>query len=114
MAGAFLFLEGHAATHQSIVKNQKFSEIRSLPTGQNRLFGSTIRLILLLIQAPSLVSSNTYRQTTSSGSQTQEFCNMLKITQFLHNDRATAIEYGLIAAGIVVAIIAVVQGVGNS
>jgi pilus assembly protein Flp/PilA len=115
VAGAFLFLEGHAATHQPIVKNQKFSEIRSLPTGQNRLFGSTILLILLRIQAPSLVSSNTYHETISSGSQTQEFCNMLKITQFLHNDSgATAIEYGLIAAGIAVAIIAVVLSVGSN
>ena len=41
---------------------------------------------------------------------------MLKfILHFLHDDRgATAIEYGLIAAGISVAIIAVVQGLGSS
>jgi pilus assembly protein Flp/PilA len=34
--------------------------------------------------------------------------------RFLHDDKgATAIEYGLIAAGIAVAIIAVVQGLGT-
>jgi pilus assembly protein Flp/PilA len=39
---------------------------------------------------------------------------MLKLWQFLRDDSgATAIEYGLIAAGIAVAIIAVVQGVGT-
>ena len=39
---------------------------------------------------------------------------MLTILQFLHDDQgATAIEYGLIAAGIAVAIIAVVNGVGT-
>ena len=38
----------------------------------------------------------------------------MKLMQFLHDDKgATAIEYGLIAAGIAVAIIAVVQGVGT-
>jgi pilus assembly protein Flp/PilA len=37
------------------------------------------------------------------------------ISSFLRNESgATAIEYGLIAAGISVAIIAVVQGVGGS
>jgi pilus assembly protein Flp/PilA len=37
------------------------------------------------------------------------------IRQFSRNEQgATAIEYGLIAAGISVAIIAVVQGVGGS
>ena len=37
------------------------------------------------------------------------------ILGFLKDDRgATAIEYGLIAAGIAVAIIAVVQGLGTS
>jgi pilus assembly protein Flp/PilA len=39
---------------------------------------------------------------------------MLKFVQFLRNESgATAIEYGLIAAGIAVAIIAVVQGLGT-
>lgn len=39
--------------------------------------------------------------------------NLLR--SFLSNERgATAIEYGLIAAGIAVAIIAVVQGLGTS
>ena len=39
---------------------------------------------------------------------------MSKIMQFLRNESgATAIEYGLIAAGIAVAIIAVVQGLGT-
>jgi pilus assembly protein Flp/PilA len=39
---------------------------------------------------------------------------MLKIGAFLKNDSgATAIEYGLIAAGIAVAIIAVVNGLGT-
>lgn len=39
---------------------------------------------------------------------------MLTIMQFLRDDSgATAIEYGLIAAGIAVAIIVVVQGVGT-
>lgn len=38
-----------------------------------------------------------------------------RILSFLRNESgATAIEYGLIAAGIAVAIIAVVQGVGGS
>jgi pilus assembly protein Flp/PilA len=37
------------------------------------------------------------------------------LTRFLKNESgATAIEYGLIAAGISVAIIAVVQGVGSN
>jgi pilus assembly protein Flp/PilA len=39
---------------------------------------------------------------------------MYKIVQFLTNESgATAIEYGLIAAGISVAIIAVVNGLGT-
>jgi pilus assembly protein Flp/PilA len=39
---------------------------------------------------------------------------MLRFVQFLRDDSgATAIEYGLIAAGIAVAIIAVVQGLGT-
>jgi pilus assembly protein Flp/PilA len=39
---------------------------------------------------------------------------MLKFSQFLRDESgATAIEYGLIAAGIAVAIIAVVQGLGT-
>ena len=39
---------------------------------------------------------------------------MSKIVQFLRDDSgATAIEYGLIAAGISVAIIAVVNGLGS-
>ena len=40
---------------------------------------------------------------------------MKKFNQFLRDESgATAIEYGLIAAGIAVAIIAVVQGLGTS
>jgi pilus assembly protein Flp/PilA len=40
---------------------------------------------------------------------------MSKILSFLRDESgATAIEYGLIAAGISVAIIAVVQGLGSS
>jgi len=40
---------------------------------------------------------------------------MSKIVQFLKNESgATAIEYGLIAAGISVAIIAVVNGLGTT
>ena len=39
---------------------------------------------------------------------------MLTFLQFVRDEKgATAIEYGLIAAGIAVAIIAVVQGVGT-
>ncbi len=39
---------------------------------------------------------------------------MLSLKNFLRNESgATAIEYGLIAAGISVAIIAVVQGLGS-
>ena len=39
---------------------------------------------------------------------------MSLIARFLHDDTgATAIEYGLIAAGIALAIIAAVQGVGG-
>ena len=39
---------------------------------------------------------------------------MRKIVQFLKNESgATAIEYGLIAAGVAVAIIAVVNGLGT-
>jgi pilus assembly protein Flp/PilA len=39
---------------------------------------------------------------------------MFKIARFLSDESgATAIEYGLIAAGIAVAIIAVVQGLGT-
>jgi len=39
---------------------------------------------------------------------------MRKLTQFLRDESgATAIEYGLIAAGIAVAIIAVVNGLGT-
>jgi len=39
---------------------------------------------------------------------------MMKLKEFLHDQSgATAIEYGLIAAGISVAIIAVVQGLGS-
>jgi pilus assembly protein Flp/PilA len=40
---------------------------------------------------------------------------MSKFTRFLRDESgATAIEYGLIAAGIAVAIIAVVQGIGTN
>jgi pilus assembly protein Flp/PilA len=46
--------------------------------------------------------------------QTAEREFMSKIVAFLKNESgATAIEYGLIAAGISVAIIAVVQGLGT-
>ncbi len=39
---------------------------------------------------------------------------MIKLARFLRDESgATAIEYGLIAAGIAVAIIAVVQGLGS-
>jgi len=39
---------------------------------------------------------------------------MAKLLDFLHNERgATAIEYGLIAAGIAIAIIASVQLIGT-
>lgn len=39
---------------------------------------------------------------------------MFKVLQFLHDDSAaTAVEYGLIAAGIAVAIIAVVNALGT-
>ncbi len=42
------------------------------------------------------------------------FVSEPKLVQFIRDDRgATAIEYGLIAAGISVAIIAVVQGLGS-
>lgn len=42
-------------------------------------------------------------------------CRMSKLLTFLKNKTgATAIEYGLIAAGISVAIIAVVNGLGSS
>jgi pilus assembly protein Flp/PilA len=45
---------------------------------------------------------------------TQEH-TMSKLVEFLRNESgATAIEYGLIAAGISVAIIAVVQGIGTN
>jgi pilus assembly protein Flp/PilA len=47
------------------------------------------------------------------GCQSEEY-GMLKLVRFLRDDSgATAIEYGLIAAGISVAIIAVVQGLGS-
>lgn len=40
---------------------------------------------------------------------------MSKLMRFVRDEQgATAIEYGLIAAGISVAIIAIVQGVGSS
>ena len=40
---------------------------------------------------------------------------MTKVTAFLKNEsRATAIEYGLIAAGISIAIIAAVNSIGTS
>jgi pilus assembly protein Flp/PilA len=40
---------------------------------------------------------------------------MLNIVRFFNDESgATAIEYGLIAAGISIAIVAVVQGVGSS
>jgi len=43
-----------------------------------------------------------------------EFCRMPKLLAFLKDDTgATAIEYGLIAAGISVAIIAVVNSLGS-
>jgi pilus assembly protein Flp/PilA len=45
--------------------------------------------------------------------QSEEY-GMLELVRFLRDDSgATAIEYGLIAAGISVAIIAVVQGLGS-
>jgi pilus assembly protein Flp/PilA len=41
-------------------------------------------------------------------------CEVIQVAQFLQDqDGATAIEYGLIAAGIAVAIIAAVQGLGS-
>jgi pilus assembly protein Flp/PilA len=46
--------------------------------------------------------------------QQSEELQMLNIVRFLQDESgATAIEYGLIAAGISVAIIAVVQGLGS-
>jgi pilus assembly protein Flp/PilA len=48
------------------------------------------------------------------GTKKQGDWKMLKIARFLSDESgATAIEYGLIAAGIAVAIIAVVQGLGT-
>lgn len=48
-------------------------------------------------------------------SVSQQGPEMSKIVEFLKNESgATAIEYGLIAAGISVAIIAVVNGLGTS
>jgi pilus assembly protein Flp/PilA len=45
----------------------------------------------------------------------KEHGKMLNIARFLRDESgATAIEYGLIAAGISVAIIAVVQGLGSN
>ena len=50
------------------------------------------------------------RRATSQGNVS----DMRLFSRFLGDDRAaTAIEYGLIAAGIAVAIIAVVQGLGS-
>jgi pilus assembly protein Flp/PilA len=44
-----------------------------------------------------------------------ELCHVSSFLAFLQNeDGATAIEYGLIAAGIAVAIITVVNGLGTS
>jgi pilus assembly protein Flp/PilA len=47
--------------------------------------------------------------------QYQEGTLLISITRFLKDERgATAIEYGLIAAGIALAIIAVVNGLGST
>jgi pilus assembly protein Flp/PilA len=49
------------------------------------------------------------------GKSITEHFSMAKLLQFLADDSgATAIEYGLIAAGIAVAIIAVIQSLGTS
>jgi pilus assembly protein Flp/PilA len=45
----------------------------------------------------------------------REFCHMSTLKRFLRDQSgATAIEYGLIAAGISIAIVVVVKGVGSS
>jgi pilus assembly protein Flp/PilA len=51
---------------------------------------------------------------TSGAAQIRETRTMSIMTRFLHDEAgATAIEYGLIAAGISVAIIATVAGLGS-
>jgi pilus assembly protein Flp/PilA len=50
----------------------------------------------------------------ASGGEQKELAMKNSLTSFLKDETAaTAIEYGLIAAGISVAIIAVVQGLGS-
>jgi len=54
-------------------------------------------------------------ETLSPCGRNQGVCRMSKLVAFLKNEKgATAIEYGLIAAGISVAIIAVVNGLGTT
>jgi pilus assembly protein Flp/PilA len=92
-------------------RDQVISQICSIKSDQNRFFAKMDRLIL-----PSKTASvtNAWRNTSVEPLQIMGEPNMSKIMQFLRDDSgATAIEYGLIAAGIAVAIIAVVQGLGT-
>ena len=61
------------------------------------------------------VPSNRRRLVGGRGGQTDEDLEMKYLAAFLRNESgATAIEYGLIAAGISIAIIAVVKNVGTN
>jgi pilus assembly protein Flp/PilA len=54
-------------------------------------------------------------RTTACASADEEIAMLIRLHRFLNDESgATAIEYGLIAAGISVAIIAVVNGLGTS
>ena len=76
-------------------------------TISRKIDGSILRRALDLI-------GKTLTRPEPAAQLSQEIRTMSLIARFLHDDTgATAIEYGLIAAGIAVAIIATVAGLGT-
>jgi len=64
--------------------------------------------------APRRLSKKSLRGTISDSKQIRRRCRMTTLVKFFKDESgATAVEYGLIAAGISVSIIAVVHGLGT-
>ena len=110
MAGAFLLCASNPPQLRS------FAYILLIKSPQNLLFGRTFFKMALFITIPVArirICPNSANNVEVSHAGVPKMSKL--IMQFARDDSgATAIEYGLIAAGIAVAIIAVVLSVGSN